>query len=120
MKKILSFSLLFFLTLTHPAQAEDLTPCSSWPETMTSSELQTTGQITREEDENPHVTHKLLAFQKIGPDLARQVYLLTFTRPNHQIIRVITQNNVTSDECSASGVRKFVVDPSGLTETYGK
>ncbi|GBQ94967.1 hypothetical protein AA23498_2161 [Acetobacter nitrogenifigens DSM 23921 = NBRC 105050] len=95
------------------ARADDLVPCSHWPETMAAVMLKNAGKITPDELGHPNVTHELLAFQKVNKDTAREVYLLTFKRPSGETIRVITQNDVTPEECSGSGVKAFLADPLG-------
>ncbi len=51
----------------------------------------------------------LLASEKIGKDLYRQLHLVTFTQKTGEIIEVITSNDASRQECSMSGVQVFVI-----------
>ncbi|WP_086643966.1 hypothetical protein [Acetobacter sp. DsW_063] len=107
---------LLVATISGAAHAGSLVPCSHWPETIAATKLKNAGKITQGELGTPNVTHELLAFQKFDKDTAREVYLLTFKRPNGETIKVITQNDVTTEECSGSGVRVFVADQLGPSQ----
>jgi hypothetical protein len=50
-----------------------------------------------------------LASEKIGTDLYRQVYRITFHTNSGNDIEVITSSNASSEECSMSDVDVFVV-----------
>lgn len=50
-----------------------------------------------------------LATEKIGKDLYRQVYRVTFHVTSGQDIEVITSSNASFEECSMSAVDVFVV-----------
>jgi hypothetical protein len=51
----------------------------------------------------------LLASEKIGKDLYRQIHLVTFTQKTGETIEVITSNEASHQECSMSGVQVFVI-----------
>jgi hypothetical protein len=50
-----------------------------------------------------------LASEKIGKDLYRQIYKITFSDKAGNAIEVISMNNASNVECSESGVEVFVI-----------
>ncbi|WP_238537985.1 hypothetical protein [Paraburkholderia atlantica] len=50
-----------------------------------------------------------LASEKVGKDLYRQIYDITFIEKNGPRIEVITSSEASAQECSMSGVDVFVV-----------
>ena len=50
-----------------------------------------------------------LASEKVGKDLYRQVYNITFYDKTGSQIEVVTSNEASNEECSMSGVDIFVV-----------
>jgi hypothetical protein len=50
-----------------------------------------------------------LASERTGPDLYRQVYLMTFVDTAGVPVEVITVSDASNEECSMSGVRVYVV-----------
>jgi hypothetical protein len=52
---------------------------------------------------------ELLAQEKIGKDLYRQVHEITFTLKSGSIVRVVTTNNASAEECSMGEVKVRVV-----------
>jgi hypothetical protein len=50
-----------------------------------------------------------LASEKVGKDLYRQVYDITFYEKTGSKIEVITSSKASNEECSMSGVDVFVV-----------
>ncbi|KAF1715484.1 hypothetical protein CSC74_12980 [Pseudoxanthomonas yeongjuensis] len=103
-------SALLLLALSS-VDARDL-GCStpdSWAPTMAFVHLKNAGLT-----DNPAVdfnkTHvELLAQQKIGKDLYRQIHRVTFRLKASGMIEVITHSNASSEECSMSSVQVFVV-----------
>jgi len=51
----------------------------------------------------------LLASERIGTDLYRQIHRVLFMEKSGDRIEVITSNNASAEECSMSGVEVFVV-----------
>ncbi len=51
-----------------------------------------------------------LASEQIGEDLHRQVHEITFAERDGRTITTITVNDASSEECSMSGVKVFVVE----------
>ena len=94
-----------------PDAAQAKTPdCSgAWPTNMAFVHMKNAGLVTNEEiDFNVTKTVRLTS-EKIGKDLFRQVYLVTFIRKEGPPLHVLTISDASSDECSMGSVRVFVV-----------
>ncbi|AJW95967.1 hypothetical protein BM43_7025 [Burkholderia gladioli] len=52
---------------------------------------------------------KLIASEKVGKDLYRQVYDITYRERTGNTIEIITSSEASSEECSMSGVDVYVV-----------
>jgi hypothetical protein len=50
-----------------------------------------------------------LASERLGKDLWRQVYLVTFTKNSGEEIEAIAIHDASDEECSMSGVEVYVV-----------
>ena len=50
-----------------------------------------------------------LASEQIGNDLYQQIHLVTFTERSGNVIKVITSNEASNEECSMSGVKVYVI-----------
>lgn len=50
-----------------------------------------------------------LASERLGEDLFKQVHHVTFTERSGNTFEVITVNDVSSEECSMSGVEVFML-----------
>ncbi len=50
-----------------------------------------------------------IASEKIGKDLYRQIHHIIFTEKSGKIIKVITSNEASNEECSMSGVKVYVI-----------
>ena len=50
-----------------------------------------------------------LASELIGDDLYQQIHLVTFTEKSGNVIKVITSNEASNEECSMSGVKVYVI-----------
>lgn len=50
-----------------------------------------------------------LASEQIGDDLYQQIHLVTFTEKSGNVIKVITNNEASNEECSMSGVKVYVI-----------
>lgn len=51
----------------------------------------------------------LLTSEKVGRDLYRQIYEITFYEKSGATVQVITNSEASSSECSMSGVDVYVV-----------
>jgi hypothetical protein len=71
--------------------------------------LKNAGITTNEKIDFKMTTTTRLASEKIGKDLYRQIHHVTFTEKAGKTIEVITSNEASSEECSMSGVKIFVI-----------
>jgi hypothetical protein len=62
---------------------------------------------TKIDESKTHIVR--LASEKIGKDLYRQIYDITFVEKTGATIRVVTSNKASWQECSMSGVDVYVV-----------
>jgi hypothetical protein len=101
---------LLMLTSTS-AQATD-PQCSGvdgWFTSMAHVHLKNAGLITNEAVDFTKTKAVRLASEKIGGDRYRQVHLVTFTEKSGGTIQAITLGDASSEECSMTGVKVFVV-----------
>ena len=80
-----------------------------WPTAMAFVYLKDAGLTSNDELDFTKTKTTLLASERIGKDLYRQVHDVVFTEKSGETIEVITRNNASSEECSMSGVDVFVV-----------
>ena len=103
-----------FLLPSAPALAgvPDCSGPERWPTAMAFVHLKNAG-ITSNNELNFDKTKTVrLASEKIGKDLYRQIHLVTFTKKSGEVIRVITNNDASNEECSMSGVEVYRVSQS--------
>jgi hypothetical protein len=103
---------MFLLTL--PISAK--TPpdgCSGpdhWPTAMTFAGMKNAGLIDNDQIDFAKSKTVRLVSEKIGKDLYREVFLVTFARKDGQpSIETITISDSSSEECSVSTPQVFVV-----------
>jgi len=84
-------------------------PCSSWPINSGEVKLQNAGIVKMSELDHKKTKAVPLAIEKIGDDLYRQVYDITWYSKSGQQFRTITINEASSQECSISGVTVYLV-----------
>ncbi|WP_396334116.1 hypothetical protein [Burkholderia anthina] len=83
--------------------------CASWPTKMAISSLKNAGITDPTKLDESKTKAVLLASEKTGKDLYRQVYDITFFEKSGAKIQVITNSEASSSECSMSGVDVYVV-----------
>lgn len=82
----------------------------NWAAKSAYAQLKNAGLITPENVDFPKIHVALLAQQKIGKDLYRQIHEVTFPLKSGEFLRTVTTSNASSEECSMSGVKVRVVD----------
>jgi hypothetical protein len=82
---------------------------SGYPASMAFVTLKNAGLVTNETTDFARTRVIRLASEKIGKDLYRQIYKVTFTDKSGNTTSVITMNNASNVECSESSVEVFVV-----------
>lgn len=84
-------------------------PCSSWPINIAEAKLQNAGIVKMSELDEAKTKAIPVTIEKIGKDLYKQVYDITWYSKSGEQFRAITVNNASSEECSMSGVTVYVV-----------
>lgn len=99
------------LTLALPALCSAASPmqCASWPTNMAEVHLKNAGITDPTQLDESKTRAVRLASEKIGKDLYRDVYDITFYEKSGTAIEVITSSKASSSECSMSGVDVYVV-----------
>lgn len=103
--------LLLFLALpvAHSPQASS-PDCASWPTSMAMVHLKNAGITDPTKLDEQRTRATLLASEKVGKDLHRQVHDITFhEKAGDGMIEVITSSQASSVECSMGPVDVFVV-----------
>ncbi|MEM5437617.1 hypothetical protein [Paraburkholderia diazotrophica] len=83
--------------------------CASWPINMAIVHLKNANITDPTKIDESKTRAVRLASEKIGRDLYRQVYDITFHEKAGREIEVVTSNESSSSECSMSGVDVYVV-----------
>ncbi|WP_321884757.1 hypothetical protein [Paraburkholderia bannensis] len=107
MKMLAAFAALLLTPIASfaasPAQ------CVSWPKNIAEVKLKNAGitDITKLDRSKTHAVR--IASEKVGKDLYRDVYDITFYEKSGRAIEVITSSEASSYECSMGSVDVFVV-----------
>lgn len=83
--------------------------CASWPTNMAFVHLKNAGMVSNGHTNPEKATAVRLASEKIGKDLYRQVYRISFPSDAGPEVEVITSSEASSEECSMSPVDVYVV-----------
>ncbi len=105
---ILSLVLLIPLSSAfagHP----DCAGVERWATSMAFAHLKNAGITNNQKLDFTKTKTTRLASEKIGKDLYRQSHHVTFTEKSGKIIKVITSNEASNEECSMSGVKVYVI-----------
>ena len=98
------------LFLAAPALCLAASPqCASWPTSMALVHLKNAGITDPTKVDESKTKAVRLASEKIGKDLYRQIYDITFHETAGRDIEVITSSEASSSECSMGGVSVYVV-----------
>lgn len=101
---------VFALLLVAPALGLVKAPdCASWPTNMALVHLKNAGVTDPTKVDESKTKAILLASEKVGKDLYRQIYEITFQERAGGTIQVVTNSEASSEECSMSGVDVYVV-----------
>ncbi|WP_409189104.1 hypothetical protein [Bradyrhizobium sp. RDM4] len=98
-------------TLAMPAAAAlaKSPDCANWPTNMALVHLKNAGLIDIPSVIEAQTRAVRRASEKIGKDLYRQVYDITFQTKDGKTIEVVTNSQASTEECSMSGVEIYVV-----------
>ena len=81
----------------------------NWAASSAYAQLKNAGLVAPETVDFSKVRVVLLAQQKIGKDLYRQIHEIAYPLKSGSLVRVITTSNASSEECSISSVKIRVV-----------
>lgn len=98
----------------------DCSRVDSWATNMAFVHLKNSGITNNKALDFSKTNITLVASEKIDDDLYRQVHLIVFTEKTGNMIKVITVNNASSEECSMSGVQVLVIGKQLGEKTIGK
>ncbi len=101
---------LLAISLSSPARADpECAGPDRWPARMTFAQLKNAGVLTNAQVDFSRSTSTQIATQKIGPDIYRQVFKVTFTLKSGGKVEAIAVNDASSRECSMSEVTVYRV-----------
>lgn len=103
------FLLAAFLPLIASAKTPNCSGTDRWPTNMAFVHLKNAGITDNEKVDFTKTKTIRLASEIRGKDLYRQIHQVTFFEKSGSTIQVITSNDVSSEECSMSGVDVYVV-----------
>ena len=78
-----------------------------WPASMTFAQLKNRGVLTNDAVDFTRTTSNQIASQRIGRDLYRQVFKVTFFLKDGRAVRAIAISDASKDECSMSDVTVY-------------
>jgi len=81
----------------------------NWAAGSTYAQLKNAGLLSPDSVDFSKTHVQLLAQQKIGKDLYRQIHEILFTLKSGSIVRALSTSNASSQECSMSNVKIRVV-----------
>ncbi len=107
-KTIGALLLVAGLSSTGAAHADpDCAGPDHWVANMVHAQLKNAGVVSNDQIDFPHVTSVMLVSQKIGPDLYKQAFLVTFPLKSGGEERAIAVSNASDEECSMSDIAVY-------------
>lgn len=103
---------LIFFTCTAAAQTLKAPDCSGrdhWAAGMAFTKLKNANVITNDGVDFDHVTSKMIVSQRVGKDLWRQVFRVTFPLKSGSPVQAIVVSDASSEECSMSDAQVLLV-----------
>ena len=103
---------ILMLTVVTPCAASDpaCDGINNWAAAMTFTHLKNAGITDNDKIDFARTKVQRLASEKIGADLYHQIHLVTYVEKSGKEIEAITSNNASSEECSMSGVKIYVIN----------
>ena len=86
-----------------------MTGCASWPTNMALVHLKNASLIDPAQVDRSRTKTVLLASEKTGRDLVREIYDITFVTRSGATVEVVTRSEASREECSMGGVDVYVV-----------
>ncbi|HKT96928.1 MAG TPA: hypothetical protein VJS30_10370 [Paraburkholderia sp.] len=107
--KALIIPVSVLLALPALALAASPAQCVSWPTNMAEVKLKNAGITDPTKLDESKTRAVRIASQKVGKDLYRDVYDITFYEKSGRAIEVIMSSEASSSECSMGSVDVYVV-----------
>jgi hypothetical protein len=111
-----SMLLVIALALCVPSNAQSTAEkangpdCSGgWPTNMAFVHMKNAGLVDNSSVDFSKTKTVRLASQKVGKDLWRQVYHVTYTKKSGEAIEAIAVHDASMEECSMTGVDVYVI-----------
>lgn len=104
--------LLGFLACAAAAPAAKPPDCSGpnhWAAGTAFTKLKNAGVVTNDAVDFDHVTSRTILSQRIGRDLWRQAFRVTFPLKSGKRVEAIVVSDASSEECSMSDAQVFLV-----------
>ena len=79
----------------------------NWPAAMTHVQLKNLGVLVNDEVDFSRTSVQQIASQRIGKDLYRQVFKITFYLKNGRLVQAIAVSDASREECSMSRVTVY-------------
>ena len=104
------------ITLLSMATARADPKCAgpeNWPASMTFAQLKNAGVLANNEVDFGRTSVRQIASEKIGRDLYRQVFEISFYMKDGKAVRSISVSDASADECSISDVTVYrIAEPN--------
>ena len=114
------FALFIAISVSAVAKEPNCTSPDAWPGGMAFTHLKNAGLLGDQAVDASKTRVRLIASEKIGKDLFRQVHLVDFSIKTGEQLSAITVNEVSSQECSMSNVDVYLVSKQLGNYTAGK
>ena len=108
-KLILTSFLFVFFHTNVMADHPDCSGVERWATSSAFVHLKNAGITDNESLDFTKTKTVRMASEKIGDDLYRQVHHITFTEKSGNIIKVITSNDASNEECSMTNVVVYLI-----------
>jgi hypothetical protein len=102
----------FFVAVIPQSTLAAVPNCSGtngWPAGNAYTRLKNAGILEPETTDFTKTRVNRLASEKIGKDLYRQIYEITFVKKAGDVVTVVAVSDASHEECSMGGVKVFVV-----------
>ena len=110
MKRALLPLLVFASGAAAPApRPPDCSGPDHWAAGTAFTALKNDGAVTNDAVDFDHVTSRTIASERIGRDLWRQVFRVTFPLKSGDRVEAIVVSDASSEECSMSGAKVFLI-----------
>jgi len=108
-RAVLPYFFLVCAAAAPPPKAPDCSGPNHWAAGTAFAQLKNDGVVTNETVEFEHVTSKTIVSERVGKDLWRQVFRVTFPLKSGSAVEAIVVSDASSEECSMSDAQVFLI-----------